>query len=49
VIGTTSTEAKAAVAREAGADDVVICTQQDFETAVKRLTANRGVNVVYVA
>jgi NADPH2:quinone reductase len=47
VIGTVSTEEKAQRAREAGADDVILYTQQDFETEVKRLTAGRGVDVVY--
>jgi NADPH2:quinone reductase len=47
VIGTVSTEAKAALAREAGADDVILYTQQDFEAEVKRLTGGRGVQVVY--
>lgn len=47
VIGTASTEEKATLAREAGADEVVVFTQQDFETEVKRLTAGKGVDVVY--
>jgi NADPH:quinone reductase len=47
VIGTTSTEEKAALAREAGADEVILYTQQDFEPEVKRLTDGKGVNVVY--
>ena len=47
VIGTVGTEAKAALAREAGADEVVLYTQQDFLEEVKRLTGGRGVNVVY--
>ncbi len=47
VIGTTSTEAKAALAREAGADDVILYTQQDFLAETKRLTNGRGVDVVY--
>jgi NADPH:quinone reductase len=47
VIGTVSTEAKAALARQAGADEVILYTQQDFETATKRLTGGRGVQVVY--
>ena len=47
VIGTVSTEAKAKVAREAGADEVILYTQQDFEAEVKRLTGGKGVNVVY--
>jgi len=47
VIGTVSTEEKAALARQAGADEVILYTQQDFETEVKRLTNGHGVNVVY--
>ena len=41
VIGTVSTEEKAALAREAGADEVILYTQDDFETEVKRLTGRR--------
>jgi NADPH:quinone reductase len=47
VIGTVSTEEKAILAREAGADEVILYTQMDFETEVKRLTNNAGVDVVY--
>jgi NADPH2:quinone reductase len=47
VIGTVSTEAKAALARQAGADHVILYTQQDFAAETKRLTGNRGVEVVY--
>jgi NADPH2:quinone reductase len=47
VIGTVSSEAKAALAREAGADEVILYTQADFETEVKRLTGGAGVAVVY--
>src|SRR2546426_1319924 len=47
VIGTVSTEEKAQLAREAGADEVIIYTNADFETETKRLTAGRGVQVVY--
>ena len=47
VIGTTSTEEKAALARDAGADEVILYTQQDFLAEVKRITGDRGVNVVY--
>src|SRR5438034_11657075 len=38
VIGTVSTEDKAKLAREAGADEVILYTKQDFEAEVKRLT-----------
>jgi NADPH2:quinone reductase len=47
VFGTTSTEAKAALARQAGADAVIFYNKQDFEVEVKRLTDGRGVDVVY--
>ncbi len=47
VIGTASTEAKAREARELGADEIIEYTTQDFETEVKRLTNDRGVDVVY--
>ncbi len=47
VIGTVSTQEKAALARQAGADDVILYTQTDFETEVKRLTNGAGVHVNY--
>ncbi|MEE9169401.1 MAG: quinone oxidoreductase [bacterium] len=47
VFGTVSTEEKARLAEEAGADEVILYTQQDFEEEVKRLTGGKGVNVVY--
>lgn len=47
VIGTVSTQEKARLAREAGADDIILYTQIDFEAEVKRLTENAGVDVVY--
>jgi len=47
VIGTVSTEEKAKLAREAGADEVILYTQSDFEAETKRLTGNKGVHVVY--
>jgi NADPH:quinone reductase len=46
-IGTVGTEEKAKLAREAGADEVILYTQQDFEVETKRLTENKGVHVVY--
>lgn len=49
VLGTVSTEAKARLAREAGADEVIFYTTSDFEEAVKRLTGGAGVQVVYDA
>jgi NADPH2:quinone reductase len=47
VIGTVSTEAKAALAREAGADHVIFYEKEDFEAAVKKITEGHGVDVVY--
>ncbi|MFI5181043.1 MAG: quinone oxidoreductase family protein [Thermoanaerobaculia bacterium] len=47
VIGTVSTREKAAVAKAAGADDVVVYTEHDFVAEVKSATGGRGVNVVY--
>lgn len=47
VIGTTSTEEKAALARSAGADDIILYTERDFEAEVLRLTDGQGVEVVY--
>ena len=47
VFGTVSTEAKAQLARQAGADEIIFYTQQDFEAEVRRLTGGRGVDVVY--
>ena len=47
VIGTVSTEAKADLARAAGADEIIFYTRQDFEVEVKRITADAGVHVVY--
>jgi NADPH:quinone reductase len=47
VIGTVSSDEKAKLAREAGADEVIVFTKQDFESEVKRLTGGKGVEVVY--
>lgn len=47
VIGTVSTEEKADLARQAGADEVILYTRQDFEAETKRITEGRGVDVVY--
>lgn len=49
IIATVSTEEKARLAREAGADDVIIYTGADFETETRRLTGGRGVEAVYDA
>lgn len=47
VIGTCSTAEKAALAREAGADEIVRYTEADVAAEVRRLTGGRGVDVVY--
>ncbi|HLV00374.1 MAG TPA: quinone oxidoreductase [Acidobacteriota bacterium] len=47
VIGTVSTEEKAELARQAGADNVILYTREDFEQRVRELTDGRGVDVVY--
>jgi len=47
VFATVSTEEKATLARRAGADSVILYTQQDFAAEVNRLTGGRGVEVVY--
>jgi NADPH:quinone reductase len=47
VIGTVSTEAKAKLAKEMGADHLILYTQDDFLAEVKKLTDGHGVNVVY--
>ncbi len=47
VIATVGSAEKAKLAREAGADDVIVYTQQDFEEETKRLTSGKGVEVVY--
>jgi NADPH2:quinone reductase len=47
VIGTVSTEEKARLAREAGADEIILYTQTDFVQETRRLTDGIGANVVY--
>jgi NADPH2:quinone reductase len=47
VIATVSTDEKAKLAREAGADEVILYTQADFEAETRRLTGGHGVDVVY--
>lgn len=47
VIATAGSDEKAQLARDAGADEVIIYTSQDFETETQRLTGGRGVDVVY--
>jgi NADPH2:quinone reductase len=46
VLGTVSTQEKARAAREAGADEVILYTQQNFVTEVQRLSAGRGVDLI---
>jgi NADPH2:quinone reductase len=47
VIGTAGSDEKAQLARDAGADEVIVYTKQDFETETRRLTEGQGVHVVY--
>lgn len=47
IIGTAGSEEKATLAREAGADHVILYTQQDFETETRAFTEGNGVHVVY--
>src|SRR6201993_1866291 len=47
VLATVSTEEKAKLARQAGADEIILYSQLDFEAETKRLTGWKGVDVVY--
>jgi NADPH:quinone reductase len=47
VIGTTSTDERAQLVRESGADEVIVYPQRDVVAEVKRLTGGEGVHVVY--
>jgi len=47
VFGTVSTDEKAKLARQAGADHVILYTKEDFEAEIKRLTDGSGLQVVY--
>jgi len=47
VFGTVSTEEKARIAREAGADEVILYSQQDFSAEARRLNGGKGVQVIY--
>ncbi len=47
VMGTVGSEEKAKLARDAGADEVILYNTQDFEAETKRLTNGAGVHVVY--
>ncbi len=46
VIGTVSTEEKAKLAKELGADEIILYTKQDFATEVKRLTDKHGADLI---
>jgi NADPH2:quinone reductase len=47
VIGTASTQEKAILAKEHGADHVILYTETDFVDQTRRITGNKGVDVVY--
>jgi len=47
VIATAGTDEKAQLARDAGADEVIVYTREDFETETRRLTDGQGVHAVY--
>jgi len=47
VIATVSTDEKAKLAKDAGADDIILYTQTDFEAETKRLMAGKGLDVIY--
>lgn len=47
VIGTAGSEAKAQLALDAGAEEVILYTTQDFETEIRRLTDGKGVDAVF--
>ena len=47
VIATVSTEEKAKLAREAGADEIILYSQTDFESETRKLTGGKGIDVVY--
>jgi NADPH2:quinone reductase len=47
VLGTVSTAEKAQIARDSGADEVILYTEREFDVETRRLTGGRGVDVVY--
>jgi len=47
VIGTVGTDEKAALAKQAGVNDIILYREEDFEAAVRKLTSGAGVDVVY--
>ncbi len=46
VIGTVSTDDKAKIARDAGADHIILYTKQDFVEETKKLTGNKGADYI---
>jgi NADPH:quinone reductase len=47
VIGVTSSDEKAKFVRQAGADEVIVSSRSDIAKEARRMTENRGVNVVF--
>jgi NADPH2:quinone reductase len=47
VYGTAGSDAKAAIAKESGADEVIVYTREDFAVEVKKFTGGKGVDVIY--
>jgi NADPH2:quinone reductase len=47
VLGTVSTAEKAQIARDSGADEIILYTECEFDVEARRLTGGRGVDVVY--
>ena len=47
IFTTVSTDEKAALAREAGADETILYTREDFAAKVRELTSGKGVAAVY--
>ena len=47
VYGTAGTEEKAAIAKSAGADEVIVYTKHDFVSEIKRITGGKGLDVIY--
>jgi NADPH:quinone reductase len=47
VLGTVGSREKAEIAREAGADEVILYEEENFTTRARELTGGKGVQVVY--